>query len=124
MAASFPAVTSSVAGGGGMSAPARVVSLAGLRCGSRAGNSVHEHLWVRRVLGPSFACHKLQPRRAAIVFNATRVVANLLPARPLVVGGLESQGHSFPRSDDGRRLDSRINRKGRPAKRASHDRVN
>jgi hypothetical protein len=97
---------------------------ASLRCGSRSGNSVHGHLWARRILCPSFACHKLQPRRAAIIFNATRVAANLLPARPLVARGLESRGHGFPGSDGGRRLGSRINRKGRPAKRASHDRVN
>jgi hypothetical protein len=84
----------------------------GLRCDSWAGNSVRRHLWTRRIFCPSFARHKLQPRRAAIVFNVTRVATNLLLARPLGAGGLESRGHGFPGSDSGRRLGSRINRKG------------
>jgi hypothetical protein len=77
-----------------------------------------------RILCPSFARHRLQLWRATIIFNATRVAANLLPARLLVAGGLESRGHDFLGSDGGRRLGSRINRKRRPAKRASHDQVN
>jgi hypothetical protein len=92
---------------------------AGLKYGSRAGNSVHGHLWARRILRPSLACHELQPRRAAIVFNAARVAANLLPARLLEAGGLESRGRGFPGSGDGRRLGSQANGKGRPAKMAS-----
>jgi hypothetical protein len=77
-----------------------------------------------RILCPSFARHRLQPRRATIIFIATRVAANLLPARPLVAGRLGSRGHDFLGSNGGRRLGSRINRKRRPAKRASHDQVN
>jgi hypothetical protein len=41
-----------------------------------------------------------------------------------VAGGLGSRGHDFLGSDGGRRLGSRIDRKRRPAKRASHDQVN
>jgi hypothetical protein len=55
-----------------------------LRCSNRAGNSIRGHLRADRLLRPSFARHKLQPRGVAVVFNATRVAANLIPARPLV----------------------------------------
>jgi hypothetical protein len=79
---------------------------------------------MRGILCPSFTRRRLQPRRTTIIFDATRVTANLFPARPLVAGWLESRGHDSLGSDGGRRLGSRINRKGRPAKRASHDQVN
>jgi hypothetical protein len=79
---------------------------------------------MHRILYPGFVRHRLQPRRATIIFNATRVAANLLPARSLVAGGLGSWGHDPLGSDGGRRWGSRIDRKGRPAKRASHDQVN
>jgi hypothetical protein len=68
--------------------------------------------------------YRLQPRRATIIFNATQVAANLLPARPLVAGGLGSWGHDSLGSDGGRRWGSRIDRKRRPVRRASHDQVN
>jgi hypothetical protein len=86
-------------------------------------NNVRRHLWMCRILCPSFARRRLQPRRATIIFNATRVAANLLPARPLVAGRLESRGHNFLRSNGGRRMGSRVNRKRRPARRAFHDQV-
>jgi hypothetical protein len=88
------------------------------------GNNVRRHLRMGEILRPSFARHRLQPRRATIIFNATRVATNLLLARPLVAGGLESRGHVFLRGNGGRRLGSRINRKRRPAGRAFHDQIN
>jgi hypothetical protein len=75
------------------------------------GNNVRRHLRMGEVLRPGFARHGLQPRRATIILNATRVATNLLLARPLVAGGLESRGHISLRGNGGRRLGSRINRK-------------
>jgi hypothetical protein len=75
------------------------------------GNSVHEHLQARRILCPSAARHKLQPRGATNVFSVTRVAAYFLPACPLAEGGLGSQGHVFLGSSGWRRSGSRIDRK-------------
>jgi hypothetical protein len=88
------------------------------------GNGVHKHLRTRRILCPSVARHKLQPRGATNVLSVTRVTAHFFPARPLAAGRLGSRGHDFLGSNGGRRSGSRIDRKRRPAKRASHDRVN
>jgi hypothetical protein len=95
-----------------------------ISCSIRAGNSVRGCLWAGRILCSSFARRRLQPRGMAVFSNATQVATSLLPARPLVARGVRSRDHGFLGSGSRGRLCSQINGKGRPTKKAPHDRVN
>jgi hypothetical protein len=95
-----------------------------LSCSSRARNSVRGRLRAGRLLRFSFARCRLQPRGAAVFFDATQVAASLLPTRPLVARGARSRDHGLLGSGSRERLCSQINGKGRPARRPPRDQVN